>query len=102
MTSFLVADEAFAVPDMFRLIARGEIDFVYIHGVWVNLCGSASWGNIAVSSPSKSSESYHISIELSGLVQPLFPFPSFLSIWESGSGHHDSELLGYSSLKGIH
>ena len=37
MTSFLVADEAFAVPDMFRLIARGEIDFVYIHGVWVNL-----------------------------------------------------------------
>ena len=37
MASFLVADEAFAIPDMFRSIARGEIDFVYIHGVWVDL-----------------------------------------------------------------
>ena len=37
MASFLVADEAFAIPDMFRLVARGEIDFVHIHSVWVNL-----------------------------------------------------------------
>ena len=98
----LCADEAFAIPDMLRLVARGEIDFVYIHGIWVDLRGSASWGNVAVSSSSKSSESYHISIELPGLVQPLFPFPSSLSVWESGSSHHDSELLGYSSLKGIY
>ena len=37
MTSFLVTDEAFAIPDMFRSIAWGEIDLVHIHGVWVNL-----------------------------------------------------------------
>ena len=37
MTSFFVTDEAFAIPDMFRFIARGEIDLVYIHGVWVDL-----------------------------------------------------------------
>ena len=34
---FFVADEAFAVPDVFRSVARGEIDFVYIHSVWVDL-----------------------------------------------------------------
>ena len=37
MTSFLVADEAFVVPDMFCPIARGEIDLVYVHSVWVDL-----------------------------------------------------------------
>ena len=37
MASFFVADEAFAIPDMFRSVAWGEIDLVYIHGVWVNL-----------------------------------------------------------------
>ena len=37
MTSFFVADEAFAISDMFRSVARGEIDLVYIHGVRVNL-----------------------------------------------------------------
>ena len=52
MTSFLVADEAFAISDMFRLIARGEIDFVYVHGVWVDLRGPESRRNIAVSSSS--------------------------------------------------
>ena len=34
---FLVADEAFAVPDVFRSVARGEIDLVYVHSVWVDL-----------------------------------------------------------------
>ena len=37
MASFLVANETFAIPDMFRSIARGEVDLVYIHGVWVDL-----------------------------------------------------------------
>ena len=37
VASFLVADEAFAVPDVFRSVARGEIDLVYIHSVWVDL-----------------------------------------------------------------
>ena len=37
MASFLVADEAFAISDMFRLVARGEVDLVYIHCVWVDL-----------------------------------------------------------------
>ena len=102
MASFFVADEALAISDMLCSIARGEIDFVHVHSVWVDLWVSAGWGNIAASSSSKSSESYHISVELPGLVQPLFPFPSCLSVGKSGSSHHDSKLLGYSSLKSIY
>ena len=37
MASFLVADEAFAISDMFRLVAWGEVDLVYVHCVWVDL-----------------------------------------------------------------
>ena len=37
MASFFMADEAFAIPDMFCFVAWGEIDFVNIHGAWVNL-----------------------------------------------------------------
>ena len=37
MASFFVADEAFAVSDVLRFVARGEIDFVYIHSVWVDV-----------------------------------------------------------------
>ena len=43
-------------------------------------------------------------VELSCLVKPLFPLPTslFLSIREGSSSHHDSELLGYSSLEGAY
>ena len=37
VASFLVADEAFAVPDVFRSVARGEIDLIHVHSVWVDL-----------------------------------------------------------------
>ena len=96
-----MADEAFSVSDMFCPIARREIDFVYIHSVGISLRGSASWRNVTVSSSSEFPESYHVLVELPGLVQPLFPFPSSLPIREGGGSHHDSELLGYSLLKGV-
>ena len=37
MASFFVADEAFAVPDVFCPVAWGEVDLVYVHSVWVDL-----------------------------------------------------------------
>ena len=37
VASFFVADEAFAIPDVFRSVARGEIDLIYVHSVWVDL-----------------------------------------------------------------
>ena len=37
MASFFMADEALAISDVLSSIARGEIDLVYIHGVWVDL-----------------------------------------------------------------
>ena len=37
VASLFVADEALAVSDMFRFVAWGEIDLVYIHSVWVDL-----------------------------------------------------------------
>ena len=63
-----------------------------------------SWRDIAISPSSELSESYHISIKLPCLVEPLFPFPAgpFLSIWEGGGSHNDSKLLGYPSLEGIY
>ena len=37
VASFLVADEALSVPDVFCPVIWGEVDFVYVHSVWVNL-----------------------------------------------------------------
>ena len=102
MASLLVADETFSVSDVFCPLARREIDLVYIHGIWIWLRGSVSWWDIAVSSSSEFPESYHVSVEFPSLVKPLFPFPAGLSIWEGGGSHHDSELVGYSSLEGIY
>ena len=102
VASLLVADEALLVSDMFCPIARGEIDFVYFHSIGICLRILASRQNVTVSSSSEFPESYYIPVELPGFVQPLFPFPSSLSIREGGSSHHDSKLLGYSSLEGIH
>ena len=42
VASLLVADEAFSVSDVFHLLTRREIDFVYIHGIWIRSRGSAS------------------------------------------------------------
>ena len=37
MASLFVANEAFAIPDLFRLVAQGEVDLVYIHSICVHL-----------------------------------------------------------------
>ena len=102
--SLLVADKALVVPNVLCSFTRREMDLVYVHSVGIGVEGLVSQWHIAVSSSSEFPESYHIAIELSSLVKPLFPLPTspFLSIREGGSGHHDSELLGYSSLEGIH
>ena len=102
MASFLVADEALSVPDVLCSFARREIDLVDIHCIWVGARGSVSWRDIAVSSSSEFPELYHISIEFPCFIEPLFPFPTSLSVREGGSSHHDSELLGYSSLERIY
>ena len=102
VASLFVTDEALSVSDVLRPIARREIDLVDIHGVWISLRGSARQRNVAVSSSSKFPESYYVSIEFPSFVQPLFPLPVSLSVREGGGGHHDSELLGYSSLEGIY
>ena len=104
MASLLVADKALAVPDVLRFFTRREIDLVNVHSIRIRVRGSASQWNIAVSSSLEFSKLYHILIELSCFVKPLFPLPTslFLSIWEGSSSHHDSKLLGYSSLEGVY
>ena len=102
MASFLVANEALSVPNVLRSFTRGEIDLVNVHSIGIWSRGSTSWRDIAVSSSSEFPESYHISVEFPSLVKPLFPFPAGLPIREGGGGHHDSELVGYSLLEGIH
>ena len=108
VASLLVTDETFVVTHMFSSFTGREIDPVNVHGVGVS--GGTSkfhhlggW-NIAVASSSELPESYHILIELSCLIEPLFPFPTslFLFSWEGSSGHHDGELVGCPSLGGIH
>ena len=102
MTSLLVADEAFSISDVLRPFTRREIDFVYVHSIGIRSRGSASRRNVAVPSSSEFPKLYHISVEFPSLVKPLFPPPISLSIREGGSSHHDSKLLGYSSLEGIY
>ena len=104
VTSFFVADETLAVSHVLSPFAGREVDLVDIHGIGVRVCNLLSQGNVAVASSSEFPESYHISVELSCFIKLLFPFPAkFLSaFWEGSSGHHDGELLGYPSLKGVH
>ena len=99
-----MADEALAVPNVLRSFTWREIDLVYVHSVWIGVGGSVSWQNIAVSPSLEFPESYHVVIELSCLVKPLFPLPTrlFLPIREGSGSHHDSELLGHSSLEGVY
>ena len=102
MTSLLVADEAFSVSNMLCSFIRREIDLVYVHGVRVGSGGSPSRWDIAVSSSSEFPELYHVLVEFPSLVKPLFPLPTSLSVREGSGSHHDSKLLGYPSLEGIH
>ena len=102
MASFFVADEALSVLDVLCSFTRREIDFVYIHCVGIWSRGSVSRRDVAVSSSLEFPESYHVSVEFPSFVEPLFPFPTSLSIRKGGSSHHDGKLLGYSSLEGIH
>ena len=103
-----MADEALVVLHVLCSFFRREIDLVHVHGIRVlgGPGGSSvlSWQYVTVSPTSELSELYHISVKLSHFVQPLFPFPAslFLSIRESSGCHHDSELIGYSSLEGIY
>ena len=99
-----MTDEALSVPDVLCSFTRREINLVHIHSIGIGARGLVSQRNIAVSPSSEFPELYHIVIELSCFVKPLFPLPAglFLSFREGGSGHHHSKLLGYSSLEGIH
>ena len=102
VASLLVANEALSVPDVLRSFTGREIDLVYVHciGIWSR--GLASQRNVAVSSSSELPELYYVLVEFPSLVKPLFPFPTGLIVRKGGRSHHDSELLGYSSLEGIH
>ena len=102
VASFLVANEALSVPNVLCSFTGREIDLVYVHciGIWSR--GSASRWNVAVSSTSEFPESYHVSVEFSGFIEPLFPLPTSLSIRKGSGSHHDGELLGYSSLEGVY
>ena len=101
-----MTDEAFVVLHMLRSFTGREIDLVDVHSIgvprWSSDPGCLSQWNEAVSPTLEFSELYHVSVELSCLIKPLFPFPGGLSVRRSHSSHHDSELVGYPSLKGVH
>ena len=102
VASLLVADEALLVPDVLRSFTRRKIGLVYIHSIGIRSRGLASRRNVTVSPSLEFPESYHVSVEFPSFVKPLFPPPTSLSIREGGGSHHDSELLGYSSLEGVY
>ena len=102
VASLLVADEALLVSDVLCSFTRREIDLVYVHSIGIRLRGLASQWDIAVPSSSEFPESYYVSVEFSSFVKPLFPPPTSLSVREGSSSHHDSKLLGYSSLEGVY
>ena len=102
MTSLLVADEALLVSDVLSSFTRRKVDLVYVHSIGIRTRDSAGWRNVTVSSSSKFSKSYHILVKFPGFVKPLLPLPAGLSIRKGSGSHHDSELLGYSSLEGVY
>ena len=97
-----MTDESLLVPDVLSSFIWRKVDLVYIHSIGIRSRGLVSQQDVAVSSSPQFPKSYYIPIEFPGLIKPLFPFPISLSIREDGSSHHDSELLGYSSLKGVY
>ena len=97
-----MADEAFPVPDVFCSLVRREVDFIYVHCVGIRSRGSTSQRDVAVSSSSEFPELYHVSVEFPSFIKPLLPLPTSLSVREGGGSHHDSELVGYSSLESVY
>ena len=91
MASLFVADEALAVPHVLCSFSGREIDSVYVHGIGIpRQSGGSSWlsqWDGAVSPTPELSELYHVSVELSCFVKPLFPFPAslFLSLWRASA-----------------
>ena len=108
VASLLVADEALSVPHMLCSFAGREIDLVHIHGVrvpgWLTGLHVLGQWDEGVLSSSKLLELYHISVELSCLIEPLLPFPSglLLTIREGSGSHHDGELIGHPLLEGVY
>ena len=82
MSSLFVTDEAFVVSHILCSFSGREIDPVHIHGVGVpgrsGIPCCLGWKDIAISSAPELSEPYHISVELSCLIEPLFPLPASL------------------------
>lgn len=98
-----MADVALVVSSVLHFFQRGEVDMINVHGVGVpsRRLGSLRSGNGTVLPTSEVSESDHILVEFSWLIQPLFPFSGLLVIWGYGGGHHDSKLIRNSLLKGV-
>ena len=76
VASLLVADEALAVSYVLHFFTWREVDLVYVHHVGIGARGLASWWNVTVSPSLEFPELYHIVVELSCLVKPLFPLPA--------------------------
>ena len=104
VASLLVGDEALLVSNVLSSFTRRVIDFIHVHSIGVGARGSASWWNVAVSPSLEFPKLYHVVVELSSFFKPLFPLPAslVLPVRGSGGGHHNGELLGYSSLEGIY
>ena len=87
VASLLVANEALAILHVLCSFTGREIDLVNIHGIGVSGLSASFHGlsqqDGAISSTSKLPEPHHISVELSCLIEPLFPFPAslVLSFW---------------------
>ena len=107
MASLLVENEAFAVPHMLCSFTGREIDLVYVHGIripsWSSSSSLSRW-DVAGPPSSEFPESYHIPVELSCFIKPLFPLPSHLvlSLRKHGGSHHDGQLIGHHSLESVH
>ena len=103
-----MADEAFVVLHVLCSFTGREIDLVYIHGIgvpgWLGGSSILSQWDVAVSPTPELSELYHILVEFSYPIEPLFPFPAslVLSFQEGGGSDHDGKLVGHPLLKGIH
>ena len=82
VASLLVVDEALAVPHMLSSFTGRDIDLVHVHGVgvpgWSGGSSGLSQRDEAVSPSSEFPELYHVLMELSCFVEPLFPFPAHL------------------------
>ena len=87
VASLLMANEALAILHVLCSFTGREIDLVNTHGIgisgWSASFHSLSQRDGAISSTLKLPEPHHILVELSSLIEPLFPFPAclVLSFW---------------------